>query len=263
MAPRRIQDRTDVGWDPYVQRFHAERPGITERLLARSVDGEGRTPYGWVSEGLPPGEVLDLGCGSGPTGAAVDGWVGADRSRAELAVAHRAGRGPLVLAEAAELPLRSRSVGAAVAAMSLMVLSDPAAALDEVARVVRPGGVLHLLLPADRPLTAGDRVRYGLLLAVLARVALPFPRPEVARDPGPLLTASGFVVTDDQHRAFRFPVEDDSAADLFIESLYLPGISARRVGLARTVVRRWGRGDISIPLRRVTAQRAGPPPLRT
>ena len=32
-------------WDGYVERFHAGRPGVTEALLARSVDDGGRTAY--------------------------------------------------------------------------------------------------------------------------------------------------------------------------------------------------------------------------
>lgn len=76
-------------WDGYVERFHVGRPGVTEALLARSVDDGGRTAYDWVSEDLPDGRVVDVGCGSGPTQPMVSGWVGVDRSRPELEVARR------------------------------------------------------------------------------------------------------------------------------------------------------------------------------
>lgn len=92
-------------WGTYVDRFHGERPGITETLLSRSVDDTGRTPYGWVRSGLPAGLFVDLGCGSAPmqpevTQPDVRGWVGVDRSRGELAAARHAGRGPVVAASA-------------------------------------------------------------------------------------------------------------------------------------------------------------------
>lgn len=241
-------------WDGYIERFHAGRPGVTEALLGRSVDDEDRTAYDWITEALPDGLVVDVGCGSGPTRPMVPRWVGVDRARAELDVARRHGRGPLVAASSSALPLRRRSVDAALAVMSLMVIDDPAAAVAELARVLRPGGTLRLLLPADRPLTVVDRARYGLLLAVLGRRAMPFPRPDVADDPVPLLAAAGFDVVSDERRRFRFTVIDRADTDLFVDSLYLPHVSARRVAVARAVTRSSIQGEIGIPLRRVTAQ---------
>ncbi|HXH57113.1 class I SAM-dependent methyltransferase [Iamia sp.] len=214
----------------------------------------GPTAYDWVSEDLPDGRVVDVGCGSGPTQPMVSGWVGVDRSRPELEVARRHGRGPVVRASAAALPVRDRSVDAAMAAMSLMVIKDPASAVAELARVLRPGGIVQVLLPADRPLTVTDRARYGLLLAVLGRRALPFPRPDVAAAPGPWLAAAGFAVVADERRRFRFAVTGRADADLFIDSLYLPNVGARRVGLARAFMRSSGHGEIGVPLRRVTAR---------
>lgn len=241
-------------WDNYVDRFHAGRPGVTEALLGRSVDDGGRTAYDWISEDLPDGPVVDVGCGSGPTQPMLPRWVGVDRSRAELDVARRHGRGPLVVASALALPLRDRSVDAAMAVMSLMVIEDPAAAVAELARVLRLGGTLRVLLPTKGPLTVADRARYGLLLAALGRRAVPFPRPDVAADPGPLLAAEGFEVVSDERRRFRFAVTGRAAADLFIDSLYLPKVGARRIGLARAVTRSSVQGEIGIPLRPVTAR---------
>lgn len=247
-----------AAWDGYVERFHADRPGVTEAVLARSVDDAGRTAYDWVGEDLGDGDgvVVDVGCGSGPTRAVVSRWVGVDRSRAELDVARREGRGPLVRASAPDLPVRDRSVDAVVVAMSLMVIDDPPAAVAELVRVLRPGGLVRILVPADRPLTTTDRLRYALLLAVLGRRALPFPRPEVATDPGALLAAAGLDVVSDERRRFRFAVAGRDDADRFVDSLYLPHLGARRVDLARAVVRSARHGDLGIPLRRVEARLA-------
>lgn len=244
------------GWDDYVERFHAGRAGVTEELLGRSVDDAGRTAYEWICEGLPDGLVIDLGCGSGPGRSMVDRWVGIDRSPAELDVARRAGRGPLVRASAQALPIRSAAAAGAMAAMSLMVIADPAAALAELARALRPGGVLQVLLPVDRPLGAVDVARYGALLALLGRRSMPFPRPDAAAAPGPLLEAAGFDVVKDERRSFRFPLDGHAAADLLLDSLYLPGVGPRRIALARMTLRATARGDIGIPLRRVTARLA-------
>ena len=200
------------------------------------------------------GPALDVGCGSGPTRERFGGWVGADRSWSELRGAHAHGRGPLVAADAGRLPVRSGSVAVAVAAMSLMVVDDPGATLAEVARVLRPGGPVAVLVPGRGPLTGRDRARYGLLLAVLGRTALPFPHLEVVRDPIGTLTAAGFEVTADDHGRFELPLADRRDADRFVDGLYLPGISARRVDGARAVVHRWVGRSIGIPLRRVLAR---------
>lgn len=248
---------TAAGWDGYVERFHLDRAGVTEALLTRGIDDEDRTAYHWLSEDLADGLVLDVGCGSGPTQPLVAGWVGIDRSQAELDVARQHRRGPLVRSSAAALPIRDRGVDTAMAAMSLMVITDPAAAVAELARVLRPGGIVRALFPADRPLTPADRARYGLLLTVLGRRAMPFPRPEVAADPGALLAAAGLEVVSDDRRRFRFAVTSRDDADLFIDSLYLPNVSARRVWLARNVIRPSARAEIGIPLRRVTARLTG------
>lgn len=245
---------TGEDWDGYIKRFHAARSGVTEALLGRSVDDEDRSAYDWISEGLPGGLVVDVGCGSGPTQPMVPRWVGVDRSRAELDEARLRGRGPLVAASASALPLRDRSVVAAMMAMSLMVIDDPAVAVAELARVLRLGGTLRVLLPTNGPLTAADRARYGLLLAVLGWRAVPFPRPDVAADPGPQLATAGFEVVSDERRRFRFAVTGRDDADLFVDSLYLPNVGVRRVGLARAVTRLSARGEIGIPLRRVTAR---------
>lgn len=244
------------GWDTYVDRFHGDHPGVTEALLLASRDAQGGTPYEWLAEGASDGLAVDVGCGSGPSYPASAEWIGIDRSRAELDAARREGRGPLVRASASHLPIGDHVADAALAAMSLMVFDDPASAVVEVARVLRPGGTMEILLPGDGPLTVADRVRYGVLLAVLGRRSVPFPRPEVVADPGPLLASVGFEIVSDERRRFRFGVGGRSDADLFVDGLYLPQIGARRLRLVRALVRSRVVGEIGIPLRRIRARLA-------
>ncbi|MDZ4824872.1 MAG: methyltransferase domain-containing protein [Actinomycetota bacterium] len=251
-------------WAAYVERFHDESPGVTESVLGRALDAGGMNPYAWVADGLRSERVLDVGCGSGPMHEHVAGWVGVDASRAELL----AGRGravPVVEARAEALPVRDGSVPAAMLVMSLMVVDDPAAVVAELVRVLGPSGAVYVLLPADRPLRGTDRVRYGALLAALGRTRMPFPQPDVVRDPCAVLEAGGFTVIDDERRRFTFRVACTADGESFVDSLYLPGVSTRRVRLARAVVRAWGVCDIGIPLRRLLARtgdrHAAPPPV--
>jgi SAM-dependent methyltransferase len=135
---------------------------------------------------LAPGSrVLDAGCGTGSAG----GWLG-DAHRAfgidpePLALQlYRASRpqARLVRADVSRLPWRS---GAFDAALSVTVLChesvrEPVAAVRELARVVRPGGVVCLLEPGVRALRRGhDRV---------TRTARRFSRGDLAR----LVVAAG------------------------------------------------------------------------
>lgn len=111
--------------------------------------------------GLRPGDaVLDAGCGTGralaPLRRAVGraGYViGADLTPAMLEAAARAGRlqdAQLVLADVARLPLLAESLDAVFAAGLIGHLPEPVENLRELARVVKPGGLLALFHPIGR-----------------------------------------------------------------------------------------------------------------
>jgi SAM-dependent methyltransferase len=86
--------------------------------------------------------VLDVGCGIGRFAAAVAGhlrWIGMDSSPRQLSdCPHR----PVLRADAARLPVTSRSVDAVTMLWMLYHLDEPRAALAEAKRVLRPGGLL-------------------------------------------------------------------------------------------------------------------------
>ncbi|OKK17567.1 SAM-dependent methyltransferase [Streptomyces sp. CB00455] len=120
--------------------------------------------------GLRAGDrVLDAGCGTGralvPLRTAVgpDGTVlGADLSPQMLSAARLAGRGgpgALLLADVARLPLRDAVLDAVFAAGLIAHLPDPGANLCELARVVRPGGLLALFHPIGRAALAARHGR--------------------------------------------------------------------------------------------------------
>jgi ubiquinone/menaquinone biosynthesis C-methylase UbiE len=150
---------------------------VQEFFTARAADWDSRFPddgpayaAAVAAIGLRPGDrVLDAGCGTGralpPLRAAVGPTgvvVGADLTPAMLDAAVRAGRdrdGRLLLTDVAALPLRSRSLDAVFAAGLVAHLPHPAENLRELARVVRPGGVLALFHPIGRAALAARQGR--------------------------------------------------------------------------------------------------------
>src|SRR5580698_3050243 len=80
--------------------------------------------------------------------------LGVDISEPMLARAVRAAAGPQVgflRADAQRLPFRDETVDAAVSIAVLQLIPDPAAALSEIARVLKPGGRLAVMVPTLRP----------------------------------------------------------------------------------------------------------------
>lgn len=245
-------------WDGYLEGFHAARPGITESVLRRARDG-GTDPYGWLAEVVPPGgRVLDLGCGSAPLFRMLAGrsWIGLDTSGAELAAARAARAGPLLRASAAAIPLRDASVDMVACSMSLMVATPVPRVIAEIARVLRPGGLLAATIPAAGPLRPADRAAVAGLIAALGRApAYPAGR-GMAHIPA-LLAGHGLPVTGDSRRRFGCRLRSTADADRFLSSLYLPGVPASRCRLARGYLRFLARlgYEMPVPLRRVTAER--------
>jgi arsenite methyltransferase len=133
------------------------------QALTRRFVAAWQLPIEWLD--IPEGGVaLDVGAGPGSIttslahAAGADGLaLGVDISEPMLVRAVRAVRaaaGPQVgflRADAQRLPLRDETVDAAVSIAVLQLIPDPAAALSEIARVLKPGGRLAVMVPTLRP----------------------------------------------------------------------------------------------------------------
>lgn len=90
--------------------------------------------------GLEDRAVLEVGCGRGAFQDVVRDWTGVD-----LALSARAHlRKPFVVASAESLPFRSASFAGVWSITVLEHVPDPERALEEIARVLEPGGVAYL-----------------------------------------------------------------------------------------------------------------------
>ncbi len=131
------------------------------------ADAERRTRYRWAAPLAAGRTVLDVGCRSGE-GTAILGAAGAtravgiERSDVELSPAQAGVDGPveLLAADLASLPFADATFDLVVGFDDIETLPERARLLDELRRVLRPGGVL-LISTRDQELlsTLGARWR--------------------------------------------------------------------------------------------------------
>ncbi|MCH9719573.1 MAG: class I SAM-dependent methyltransferase [Actinomycetia bacterium] len=249
-----------VDWQRYLTRYHHDHPGITERVLARSSNGANRNPYQWLIEALPvaPTTVVDLGAGSmplRPTLPVTTRYLGIDRSPAELQRGRSIGRRVAVAADMSHLPVGSGAVDVVVSSMALMLAERLDLVMAEIARVLRPSGVLAMMLPTPWPLRISD-------IEPLVRLSIPL------RGPGAMpqvvsvsrirreLAEAGLVVTDVARERFGFRLLQPADAALAVSALYTPGRSQAAKDRAVASLCRLRIGtELPVPLLRVVAQR--------
>ena len=118
-----------------------------------------------IIERYPVGAALDAACGTGRHAAylASLGYdvVGIDATPAMLEIARTKAAGVrFEVGKLESIPLDSASVDLAVCALSLTHLQDPAPAIEELARVVRPGGHVVVSDVHSFSVTLGAQGRY-------------------------------------------------------------------------------------------------------
>ncbi|MBT2489602.1 class I SAM-dependent methyltransferase [Streptomyces sp. ISL-96] len=188
-----------------------EHTHVQEFFTARAGDWDARFPddgpayaAAVAALGLRAGDtVLDAGCGTGralpflrdavgPKGSV----LGADLTTAMLEAAVHAGRhraAQLLVADVTRLPVRTGALDAVFAAGLIAHLPRPADNLRELARTVRPGGLLALFHPIGRA-------------ALAARQGRQITPEDLRAEPNlrPLLAGSGWRMTSYTDESDRF-----------------------------------------------------------
>jgi SAM-dependent methyltransferase len=145
--------------------FNGDLWGARAEAWSEVQEGQCRPLFEAVFAAIAPGpgmHLLDAGCGSGMAlqlaaarGATVSGI---DASQALLTVAHqRVPEAELLTGDLEELPYADNTFDAATAFNSVQYAADPARAVAELGRVVRPGGEIVVATwgqPEDCEITA-------------------------------------------------------------------------------------------------------------
>jgi SAM-dependent methyltransferase len=251
----------DLNWRQYLADFHRERAGVAEAVLSRSLAGD-HSPYRWLARAVSADAnlVLDIACGSGPMSRelAQPGRtiVGIDISEHELALAAQRGPGPWVRGDALALPFADGSVSAVTSSMGLVVVQPLTRVLEEISRVLRPGGVLAGIAPALRPLAAND-LRVLTRINTRLRTKPQFPGPVEIAGFTKTLEQHGLRRVEDARERYQFTIRSRADAELMMSALYLPQTRWSRVEAAIEFLEdrlaKRGCVEVAIPMRRVVA----------
>jgi SAM-dependent methyltransferase len=106
---------------------------------------------GEVNRQPDPPRILDYGCGTGGNTeayAALGEVIGIEPDAGAIRLAHMQGRCRYCRASGTRLPFRSDVFAAVVASDVLEHIEDDLAAVEEIARVIRPGGTAIISVPA-------------------------------------------------------------------------------------------------------------------
>ncbi len=155
----------------------ADRYVVTNHVLSAGIDVLWRRKVGRIVAARAPERILDVATGTGDLALELARRcpaaevVGTDFCAPMLEVAQQRGLRSVVEADALALPFTAGEFDVVTVAFGLRNMVDWAAALREMRRVTRPGGLLLVLdfsLPRFRPLRGAYRL---YLHKVLPRVA--------------------------------------------------------------------------------------------
>ena len=246
-------------WSGYLTGFHRDRAGAIEAVLTRSRAGDDN-PYRWLARAVSPSSnlVVDVASGAGPVarelaqpGRTV---VSVDRAHSELALVGESG--VAVQGDALHLPLASGAADVVTTSMGLAVITPAAQVLAEMARVLRPGGMVVLLGPSVRPTSARDARELALLFAAM-RARIRFPGVLERIGLSAVLPAVGLRKVEDARERYQFTVSGRTDAEMVLNGMYLPNADPEQIaaGVSHLVRRisRLGPLTLPIPMRRVIA----------
>ncbi len=106
---------------------------------------------GRYAKGPTPGTIGDLGCGAGAMSEVLKKYgrvIGIDRSPLSVQLCRTKGYAALILGTVEQLPLNTGSLVLASMTDVLEHIQDDEGVIRECARVLRPGGILVLTVPA-------------------------------------------------------------------------------------------------------------------
>ncbi|MFW6597422.1 class I SAM-dependent methyltransferase [Propionibacteriaceae bacterium Y2011] len=247
-------------WSEFLAEFHTSHAGAISEVLERLRAGD-HNPHNWMARAVSAqaSTIIDVASGSGSMARelAREGRtvVSVDLSVAELAIA--AGSGPVVRADGLRLPFADESADVVTSSMGLAVITPATQVLAEMARVLRPGGVLVAMGPTVRPFKPSDVLEVGALIGAMRG------RPRV---PGVLeriglaeaLPAAGLHKVEDARQRYGFTVANRADAELVMSALYLTSDAAAgqvAAGVEHLVARVEQRGTVvlPVPMRRLVA----------
>ncbi|MFB9931809.1 class I SAM-dependent methyltransferase [Amycolatopsis halotolerans] len=138
--------------ETFFRAFHASHPAVTSRAFGGGRSADGRSSYELLRDEIAgPGRVLDLACGDGflldLLAAAGHQAIGVDVSSVDLALS-RERSATVAEGRAQQLPFADHAFDSCVSHMAFMLMTDIDQVAAELARVLRPGGQLSLVLGA-------------------------------------------------------------------------------------------------------------------
>ena len=158
------------------------------------------------------GDVIEVGCGAGVNFGFYPPEVSQVlaieperhlREQAERAATQAAIRITVVDGLAANLPAPDACFDAGVVSLVLCSVSDPAAALAELMRVIKPGGELRFFEHVVANNHIGSAIQRGFDATIWPRLA---GGCHCARDTGATIREAGFLVESERRLALKVPL---------------------------------------------------------